>query len=479
MNKSISELDAADAIGQDDILLVSQKTANGYISKKVLASNFKGAAGESGLPAIAAFKAEQTQINANLQTSINSVSGGYIGAFATLAELNAKTGMTAGQVAKVMNDTTATNNGDYRYTGSAWVKGYDPSADAKTYTDTKINALDFSTPVMTGSDIYYKSKDEPNKLFSAIWQEYNKPVWFIGNNTLVDSVGATLSTVEQELVFTVKLTADDQTFVYPTRNDPSINPDTTIDWGDGTVQRYTSHLISHTYAGLTGAEYQIKVRGTPKMFDFSAANAARNTSKIMVKSIDKNTLPQTMQYFSLVGCVNLTYLCRGAYSSWVPTAAFNPNYANNSPNISFHAKAFEGLESVTNINNIFGVVGKQIMFDIPAGLLDPFVNVTSASNAFYGMTKPIPVGLFDKMVNLQNVNSMFMSATIDSIDNRIFKNQTKLADVGSCFRLCSNLVADAKMLYDDMVRGNPTTVSMCFNGAAKLINLSQVPSTWK
>lgn len=135
MNKSISELDAADTIGQDDILLVSQKTANGYTSKKVLASNFKGAAGESGLPAIAAFKAEQTQINANLQTSINSVSGGYIGAFATLSELNAKTGMTTGQVAKVMNDSNTANNGDYRYTGSAWVKGYSPIDDAKAYAD--------------------------------------------------------------------------------------------------------------------------------------------------------------------------------------------------------------------------------------------------------------------------------------------------------------------------------------------------------
>ena len=136
MNKSISELDAADQIGQDDILLVSQKTAKGYISKKVLASNFKGAAGESGLPAIAAFKAEQTQINANLQTSINSVSGGYIGAFATLSELNAKTGMTTGQVAKVMNDTTA-NNGDYRYNGTTWVKGYDSSSEMKAYADTQ------------------------------------------------------------------------------------------------------------------------------------------------------------------------------------------------------------------------------------------------------------------------------------------------------------------------------------------------------
>lgn len=72
-----------------------------------------------------------------VDTKVNAVSGGYIGAFATLSDLQAKTGMTTGQVAKVMNDPTTTNNGDYRYTGSAWVKGYSPVDDAKSYIDTK------------------------------------------------------------------------------------------------------------------------------------------------------------------------------------------------------------------------------------------------------------------------------------------------------------------------------------------------------
>ena len=77
-----------------------------------------------------------TYSKSEVDTKVSAVSGGYIGAFATVAELNAKTGMTTGQVAKVMSDPTAANNGDYRYTGSAWVKGYDAMTDAKNYTDT-------------------------------------------------------------------------------------------------------------------------------------------------------------------------------------------------------------------------------------------------------------------------------------------------------------------------------------------------------
>lgn len=419
-------------------------------------------------------------VNDRVNLQIAKLPSGRKGYLTLAAVQAAQASLPANTIVEVTNDTTIANNGVYIWDGTTLTKSnLDLVGESKAYTDTKINDLDFSVPRLAGSDIYYKAKDEPNKLFSAVWQEYNKPVWFIGNNTIVDSVGATVTVLEQELVFTVKLTADNQTFVYPARNDAQPGYDTTIDWGDGTVQRYKTDNISHTYAGAKGSEYQVKVRGNAKMFDFSSANAARRASNVMIKSIDKNTLPQTMQYFSLEGCVNLTYLCRGAYSSWIPTATFNPKYVENSPNISFHPKAFEGLESVTNINNIFGIAGKQITFSIPAGLLDPFVNVTSATSAFYGMTKPIPVGLFDKMVNLQNINGMFMNATIDSIDNRIFRNQTKLVDVGSCFRLCSNLVANAKILYDDMVRGNPTTVSLCFNGSTKMTNLSQVPSEWR
>ena len=77
----------------------------------------------------------QRQVNTELDTKINSVSGGYFKAFDTLANLNAATVMTTGQVAKVMSDSTS-NNGDYYYSGTAWIKGYDALTDAKSYTDS-------------------------------------------------------------------------------------------------------------------------------------------------------------------------------------------------------------------------------------------------------------------------------------------------------------------------------------------------------
>ena len=56
MNKAISELDLASSVNQDDILLISQKTSNGYVSKKIDASTFKGA---DGLSVYEQWKAEK------------------------------------------------------------------------------------------------------------------------------------------------------------------------------------------------------------------------------------------------------------------------------------------------------------------------------------------------------------------------------------------------------------------------------------
>ena len=86
-----------------------------------------------------------------VDTKVGAVSGGYFVAVDTLANLQAKKGMTTGQVAKVMSDPTASANGDYYYNGTAWVKGYDALTDAKVYTDSKATTvLEDTTKLLDG-----------------------------------------------------------------------------------------------------------------------------------------------------------------------------------------------------------------------------------------------------------------------------------------------------------------------------------------
>ena len=442
-----------------------------------------------------------TYTKAEVDTTFAAYAGGRK-AYTTLALAQAaQSSLPANTTIEVTNDPTSSNNGTYQWNGTTLTKSaYDPLTQANSYTDqvevsleadatTKANAAeanaknytDIATEpkLMSGLDIYYKSKDNPTRLFQVIWQEYNKPVWYIGNATFVDTTGATLSLVESELVFTIKLTEANQTFIYPTRPTGTQTINATIDWGDGILTSHTNYSISHSYTGAIGDEFQIKLKGVMPEFDFGTGNAGRRTSRLMLKSVDKNTMPKTMPYFNLSGCTNLAYLCRGAYSSWINTSVFSPTYVTNSPNVVFHPKVFEGLESVTNISNMFAAPGQINNFDIPVGLLDLFVNVTSAVELFRGLAKPLPVGILDKLVNLENVSSMFYGATITSIDNRIFKNQTKLKNVSHCFRLSSTLVADAYQLYTDMNQGNPTTVNGCFANVNSMTNLASVPSGWK
>lgn len=98
-------------------------------------------ASDNAKTTIASYVTSVEQTKTQAQTDINKkvadVYGGYFAAFDTLANLQASTGAKSGQVAKVMNDPTASNNGDYRYNGSAWVKGYDVLTDAKAYTDSR------------------------------------------------------------------------------------------------------------------------------------------------------------------------------------------------------------------------------------------------------------------------------------------------------------------------------------------------------
>ena len=128
-----------------------------------------------------------TYSKSEVDTKVSAVSGGYIGAFATVAELNAKTGMATGQVAKVMNDSDSTKNGDYHYSGTAWVKGYDALTDAKVYVDA--NPLFKKVQLKDGDDldnivksgVYYNSADLTATQLKNIPELY-------GNNTVLGTL---------------------------------------------------------------------------------------------------------------------------------------------------------------------------------------------------------------------------------------------------------------------------------------------------
>ena len=112
------------------------------------------------------YVSQQDSLKADISyvdTKVGAVSGGYFAAVDTLASLQAKTGMTTGQVAKVMSDPTASKNGDYYYNGTAWVKGYSSAQESRDYANANYNfnsqaiASGVSLDALTTEGFYFKN----------------------------------------------------------------------------------------------------------------------------------------------------------------------------------------------------------------------------------------------------------------------------------------------------------------------------------
>lgn len=152
MNKKISELDPIDKVGDQDILLISQKTNTGFVSKKIDASKFKGEKGESGLAEIQAYKTEQTRINTTLQNNINAVVGGHKG-YSTLALAQEdQANFAVNSLIEITSDPVLANNGVYLWDGKALTKSvvdYAVKDDVQEIVGLKksINIADTSTAI--------------------------------------------------------------------------------------------------------------------------------------------------------------------------------------------------------------------------------------------------------------------------------------------------------------------------------------------
>lgn len=355
---------------------------------------------------------------------------------------------------------------------------YDPltqaKEDAKAYTDEKINEIEIAP--LTGQELYDKVLRDDTELFSAIWSEYNKPVWHIGNSVFVDAVGAKVTPVDEELVFTLKATQVNQTFYFPT--ELQAGESFTVDWGDGSTSEVEQYYVYHEYICEIGDEFVVRATGEVSSLEFNNPYVVEDSNAMLI-SIDKNTLPKVTRAIHLEGCVNLTSVCAGAFSSYSGTA-LNLQLLNHCPSLVLNKDMFMGLSHVVNIDNLFTRYSRLGVIDqpIPEGLLDVFVNVTSAEHLFGNSSNSIPDNILAKLTELENVFRMFYQHTSPTLSSDLFKNQLKLKNVGDCFRGCE-AVSDASILYADMVRGNPITTEACFMWVENMTNLAEVPTEWK
>ena len=78
--------------------------------------------------------------------------------------------------------------------GNFYIKSHNKPVEVTVYSSgSSSSGGSATTEVLTATAIKAKATANPTQTFTAIWKELNKPIWYIGNNVFIDSVGAVLT----------------------------------------------------------------------------------------------------------------------------------------------------------------------------------------------------------------------------------------------------------------------------------------------
>lgn len=113
--------------------------------------------------------------------------------------------------------------------------------------------------------------------------------------------------------------------------------------------------------------------------------------------------------------------------------------------------------------------GCSTLENIPEGLFDKNINVTSFGYCFQGCKKlsNIPIGLFDRNTKVTDFTYCFETCSnLTSIPTGLFDKNTNVTSFWSCFRACSTLESIPEGLFDKNIE--VTSFDGCFSGCTNL-----------
>ncbi len=224
------------------------------------------------------------------------------------------------------------------------------------------------------------------------------------------------------------------------------NASMTVDWGDGTVETYTStnavenSCPTHQYA--TAGEYTIRMESD----DFSRLYI---WEKMWEKELE--------YYIATLKSINepLPQIA-GVHARW------------------YNADTEE--EGIGDIDNSFYqcFYGCSSLQSIPSGLFDKNTAATSFDGCFYGCSslQSIPAGLFNNNTAVTSFYACFTDCTsIQSIPSGLFDNNAEVTSFDICFDNCSSLQSIPAGLFDKNTA--VTDFYYCFGNCS---SLQSIPS---
>ncbi len=234
----------------------------------------------------------------------------------------------------------------------------------------------------------------------------------------------------------------------------------TVDYGDGTVQSYTTEAFpTHKYTNTVETTYTIKITGTVREFGYNESVVPTATNS----SADYYTFTQYLTKLVQWGEVRAL---RYGFSNCTKMQGEIPMSSENS------------FAEVTNFGYAFANCN-LITGSIPSDLLVNAPLVTSTSGMFWkctGLTGEIPPDLLKNTTKIKVVGSMFYGCTnlTGAIPENLFANLPELSSCNGVFQYCSNLTGS---IPADLFLNNPniTDFRWTFSNCSKLTG--EIPAT--
>jgi len=319
----------------------------------------------------------------------------------------------------------------------------------------------------------------------------------INTNIISEGLGWTITDQGLEDPWSVGIQTTDVNQTFSVNIASGTGPNITIDWGDGTVQNYTTTGVkTRTYA--SAGSYTVKISGSfasggnirlgdsfaqkarvqltsvistiPGLISFNSTfQDCTSLTSIPAGLFDNNTaVTNFSQCFR--GCSSLTSIPAGLFDNNTAVIGFGSTFFGCTSLTSIPSGLFDNNTAVTNF--ILTFIGCSSLTSIPAGLFANNTSVTSFDSTFFGCTSltSIPAGLFDNNTAVFTFAVCFRDcSSLTSIPAGLFANNTAVINFNQCFRDCSSLTSIPAGLFDNNTAVN--TFDSAFRGCFDLTTI--------
>lgn len=253
-----------------------------------------------------------------------------------------------------------------------------------------------------------------------------------------------------------------------------------VDWGDGTIEYYNSHIwdenykseVVHKYEGLSeGKTFEIRVSGIVESLRGSYVNG------IAVEA-HENSITEVVQWGN-TGLKDLS----NAFAGYSMLKSIPEDNSYAFAEVTDCSYAFHNCGSLTDVpEGLFKNCRKSRSFkycfsscselvSLPEGLFENCKAAIDFSNCFFECRKleTLPDGLFSDLTEAMNFDSCFQHCkSISSLPDNMFENCIKAEYFSSCFFGCSSLSVLPASLFADC--SYATDFRYCFCSCTSLID---------